>query len=204
MGWTIAIGILLILVILLFAPIEARATLERRMRYTLSVSWLGLRFVHIDSARPKPPKPKTQASPKAPGKKVKWTRFANLRSGRAALKVAKDIRIRSFAWRTARRCTRAVELVKAHFVVTAGLGDPILMGLAAGMMSYVRPGLHAWDGRVRLEFEPDFGRRWHVEGEVLLYTRPAWWLYIGCTVLLSRTFWRALKMWKVESRAKPK
>ena len=196
MGWAIAIGILLILVVLLFAPVEARATLERRLRVTVRVSWLGLRFVHIDSADPKPPKPKTQARPRG---KLDWTRFANLRSGRAALKVLKDSRVRSLAWRTAQRSVRAVELVKAHFVVTAGLGDPVLMGLAASLMSSVRPGVHAWDGRVRLEFEPDFGRRWHVEGEVLLYTRPFWWLYIGATILLSKTFWRAWRLWKTES-----
>jgi hypothetical protein len=70
------------------------------------------------------------------------------------------------------------------------------------MMSYVRPGLHAWDGRVRLEFEPDFGRRWHVEGEVLIYTRPFWWLYLGACVLCSPTFWRTWKMWKIESAPK--
>jgi hypothetical protein len=201
MGWTIAIGILLILVILLFAPVEFRATLERRLRFTVSVSWLGLRFVHIDSADPKPPKPKTAAS--KPHKTFAWTRYANLRSGRAALKVLKDSHVRSLAWRTVRRCKRAVELVKAHFVVTAGLGDPVLMGLAAGLMSSVRPGVHAWDGRVRLEFEPDFGRRWHVEGEVVLFTRPFWWLYIGATLLCSRTLWRAWRMWKTESRPKP-
>ena len=123
MGWTIAIGILLLLVILLFAPVEARATLERGLRFTVSVSWLGLRFVHIDSARPKPPKPKTEARPPK-RKKVSWTKFANLRSGKAALKIAKDSRVRSFAWRTVKRALRTTELVKAHFVVTAGLGDP--------------------------------------------------------------------------------
>ncbi|HEY3814998.1 MAG TPA: hypothetical protein VGL66_17405 [Caulobacteraceae bacterium] len=200
MVWAIVLGIALILVIVLFAPVEARATLERGFRYTVRVSWLGLRFVYIDSARPRAPKPKTQAS--KPHKKIAWTKFANLRSGRAALNIAKDRQVRSFVWRTAKRSMRAVELVKAHFVVTAGLGDPILMGLAAGMMSYVRPGLHAWDGRVKIEFEPDFGRRWHVEGELLLYTRPFWWLYIGATLLCSRTVWRVWKMWKVETAPK--
>ena len=200
MGWAIAIGILLVLVIVLFAPVEARATIGRGFRYTVSVSWLGLRFFHIDSARPKPPKPKTQAA--KPGKKISWTRLANLRSGRAALKIAKDRRVRNFVWLTAKRAMRTVELVKAHFVVTAGLGDPVLMGLAAGMMSYVRPGVHAWDGRVRVEFEPDFGRRWHLEGEVLLYTRPFWWLYLAATILCSRIFWRTWKTWKIESRPK--
>ena len=202
MVWVIATGILLILAIVLFAPIEARMTLERRLRWTVKVSWLGLRLVYVDSANPKPPKPKTQAS--KPGKKIDWSKFANLRAGRAALKVLKDTRVRRLAWRTAQRTVRGFELIKAHFVVTAGLGDPVLMGLAAGLMSSVRPGFHAWDGRVRVEFEPDFGRRWRVEGEVLIYTRPFWWLYLAATLLCSRTLWRAWKTWKVESRPKSK
>jgi hypothetical protein len=194
MVWLIVTAIiLLILAVLLFTPVQARAVLRRRLQWHVSVSWLGIKLYSKDSTDA--PKPKKQRKPKKP---IPWSKYLRLRTAKAGWAVWRTEGVRRLVISTARRAFNAIELERAHLFVTVGLGDPVIMGLVAGLMGAAEPRFDAWHGRVRVEFSPGFGGRWRAEGDAVLQTRLFPWLVIAVQVLCSPSFWRARRAWKAK------
>ena len=202
MGWVVAIGILLVLFVLLFAPVEARAALRRETGFAFTVRWLGIPLYRLKPGEKRPKRAKAKASPKTAKPKKKGGR-PSLRTlwrmGRAGYAAARTPGVRELAERLARRGWKSLELVKAHLIITAGVGDAMVDGLVGAS----RPKLDLREGRIRLEWAPDLLRtRFPAEGEIAIQTRPIWWIVIALDLLCSQATWRARRVFK--DRMKPK
>ncbi len=199
MAWAVTLAILLVLVVLVFAPIEFRAGLREDRGMGFSVHWLGIPFRFGGKKKPAAAKPA-----KAPSKKKKAPGASKLlRMGKAGMAVARAPGVRALLWRTALRSIDALELVKAHLSIVVGVGDPALTGLLHGAFAVARPRFEAGDERVHLELAADFTRaRLHVEGEAIVRTRAFPWIVIAVQLLCSDATWRAWRAWKSAMRPK--
>lgn len=187
-GWIVAGAIVLALLILLFAPIEAELRLKPSAGLTFRLRWLGIPMVVKGFARGKPAERKAKRKRKG---------HFSLRTGKAVLRVARTEGVATLAWKTALWSIDAIELVRAHLVLTIGLGDPAATGWLSGLMAAVRPRFEAGQGRINLELLPDFnGGRFIADGDLIVRTRPFPWLVIGTRILCAKTTWRARRAWK--------
>jgi hypothetical protein len=187
-GWVITGAVVLALLILLFAPIEAELRLRPSAGLSFRIRWLGIPFGLKGVARRKPAERRERR---------KRGGAFSLRTGRAVLRVLRTEGVPSLLWRVALWSFDAIELVRAKLVVTVGLGDPAMTGWLSGLMAAVRPRFEAGQGRIHLELTPDFGGgRFISDGDLVLRTRPFPWLVIGTRVLFAKATWRARRAWK--------
>jgi hypothetical protein len=194
----IVAGLLFVLAVLLFAPVEARVGLAPGEGVNVTVLWLGLRFRVAGGAR----RPKPAGRRKAKAKRTRGP-LNPLRLGRAAMKVGRLPGVRGLLWRTAVKAVKAVHIQRGFLIVSAGFGDAFLTGWLAGLAAAIRPRFQAGGGRFMFEFSPDFGRAGIVAfGELVVWTRPFPWVAIAVQLLCSRTTWEARRAWREAMRPK--
>ncbi len=197
-GWIWLVVVAVVLVCLLFGPIDARVRLEWPLRFDLRISWFS---IPIPTGRrgggTKKPKP-----PQVKPRKTTFRFFKallRLRTGRAALAVARTPGLLRLARDLGTKAFRAIELVKADILLTTGLGDRKTAFWLAALLSGARPRVMAGQGRIKLELSPDFVTGgFGMDAEIILRTRPWPWLVLGARALCSPTVWRAWRTWKRE------
>ncbi len=205
MGWTIAVSVLAILAVLLFAPVGARVRYRRESGPSVSVHWLGVRLYRWDPLHQPKRKPKKKPSKAKPGRRRAGFSVRRLwRMGRAGYAAVQTEGVRELLLRNGRRAWRSLELVRAHLIVTGSLGDPLMTGAAAGLIAAANPRFEMWRGKLLFEFVPDFEGRLFAEGEVAVQTRPIVWIVIVLDVLCSPATWRARRVWRERSAPPPR
>ena len=194
--WIVLAVVVVLLACLLFGPIDARVRLGWPLELDLRVTWFSIPI----PLKARSNKPKASRGKRKGPSIRKLQALFRLRTGRAIMAVIRVPGLTSLVMELARKAFQAIELVKADFLVAAGVGKAGKHLWLAAALSGIRPRVVAGQGRINIEVSPDFdGRRFELDGEMILRTRPWPWLVLCVRALCSRTLWRAWRTWKREN-----
>jgi hypothetical protein len=192
-GWIIAAAIAVLLIALLWGPIDLRFTLDRPLKFGFRWSWIG-----IPLPVPKTGKGRKKSKRKKKARLAAWLR---LKTGKAVIAVFRSAGFVPLVMDTARRAKRAVELVRANLLLSLWMPNPALNAGLFGVIGFLQPRMLLGRGRIHIEVVPALNGRFGAEGEMILRTQLASWIALGLRVLCAKATWRAVKAWKREQNA---
>lgn len=203
-GWVIAGVISGLLLLALFAPIEAEVALERPLRFSIRARWMGVPLpIPRRRAGPKPSGPKRQGQKREGGALKPKPRGGLIRkvaggvhAARPAVAVLREPGVPQLIWRKSRRALRLVRVVRADLIVLVGSGMAAKGGLGMALLAMLEPTVFLAGGRLKVMIAPDLLGGVGAEGRLVLRTRAAALLGFGVGILISPVAWRALRVWK--------
>lgn len=204
-GWMIVGVVVLVLLVLLYGPVDLRVTLDRPFIPGFRLSYFGIPLP-TGGAKRRPPAPLA-----APSKKKKKRKggglirligtLAKLRDLRPFLAVARVEGAPRYLWDNGRRALGNMRLARGRLVVNLWLANPSANVWLMAFLAWAQPRIGSGRSQVEIEFAPDPLRMgMGVEGEMVLRTRPAFWLGLGFRILFNRTTWRILAAYREAKR----
>jgi hypothetical protein len=204
-GWIVVGVVVLVFLVLLYGPVDLCVTLERPFLPSFRLSYFGIPLpVGGQKRRP------AMAPLAAPKKKKKRKggglirligTLAKLRDLRPLLAIARVEGAPRYLWDNGRRALGNMRLAKGRLVLNLWLASPSANAWLMAFLAWAQPRIGSGRSRIEIEFAPDplrvgFG----AEGEMVLRTRPAFWLGLGLRLLFDRTTWRILAAYREAKR----
>ncbi|MBS0297918.1 MAG: hypothetical protein JSR45_16550 [Proteobacteria bacterium] len=196
-GWMIVGVIVLVVLVLVYGPVDVRVTLDRPFLVRFRVSYFGVPVAWGPRVRPLT---LPRGSPKA-GKKRRRKgglmrligTLAKLRELKPLLDVARVEGAPRYLWENGRLALSKVRLVRARLVLSLWLPDPSANAWLFAFLAWAQPRIGSGRSCVEIAFAPDpLQLGLGAEGEMVLRTRPAFWLAFGFKLLTDRVTWRLL------------
>jgi hypothetical protein len=195
-GWIVLAVVVGLLLLLLFAPIHLKASLEHPLRFGVRLSWLWIPVWSLMPGRRRR-KRKRSAGPRR-------KRRVGMREGRALIAALRTPGVARLLWSTALKVMDSLTLVKGELVVAMGFSSRGATGGLAALLAGIGPRFALGRGKINIELAPDFGgRRLSAEGELTVRTHLFSWLSIGLGLLFSRTARDGWRVWKSELKRRP-